>query len=434
MASINNLFAAQHQTMKTTLAILLFSILASIVHGQRICGADTYNRQLLAANPLAKASLDKAEQKIQQELRRASRDTSANELISIPVVVHIIYKTPEQNITDAQVLSQLDALNMDFSALNADRTNTPQAFKNAAADVKIKFCLAQVDPQGKSTNGITRKNTTVDVFSAEDGMKFDLQGGTNAWDSKMYLNIWVCALTGRSLGYASLPGSEGDKDGVVIAFDAFGTRGKLRPVFNRGRTATHEVGHWLGLKHIWGDADCGDDLVDDTPAQQTYNFGCPSFPKMSACSPNVNGDMFMNYMDFSDDACMNMFTIGQKKRMRALFAAKGVRNTFLNSFACDSTLAQSGPTPTASPAIVKIAPGFKIYPNPVSSFLTIESTLAEFIQKETVVIYNATGKIVVSAELNRVKASLNVAALPAGFYIIQVGEGSSRFIGKFIKH
>ena len=251
------------------------------------------------------------------------------------------------------------------------------------------------------------------------------------------IDAWwrICALTGRSLGYASLPGSEADKDGVVIAYDAFGTRGTLRPVFNRGRTATHEVGHWLGLKHIWGDLDCGDDLVDDTPTQQSYNFGCPSFPKMSACSPNANGDMFMNYMDFSDDACMNMFTIGQKKRMRAVFAAQGVRNSFLNSYACDSNLVQAGATsiPEAAPVTIATAPSFKIYPNPVTASLTIESLGTDFTSKGTVNILNAAGKVVFTASLNKVKASFNLASLPSGFYVIKAGEGSNWFISKFVK-
>ncbi len=421
--------------MKTALAFLLFTIVTITAHAQRICGSSTYNRQLISVNPSLKSSFDKAEQQTQRQLRMAARDTTTNELISIPVVVHVIYKTTEQNISDAQIFSQIDALNKDYSLQNADQVNTPKAFKNLAADVRIKFCLAQVDPQGRRTTGITRKNTTMDVFSAEDGMKFDLQGGSNAWDCKKYLNIWVCALTGRSLGYASLPGSQADKDGVVIAYDAFGTRGTLRPVFNKGRTATHEIGHWMGLRHIWGDVDCGDDLVDDTPAQQSYNFGCPSFPKMSTCSPNANGDMFMNYMDFSDDGCMNMFTIGQKKRMRALFAAQGVRNSFLNSFACDSSLAEAGPSggPVVAPVEATIVPGYKIYPNPVTSYLTVECTVATFVKKQSVTIFNATGKIVFSTELNKVKTGFNLSALPAGFYIIRVGEGSSRFTSKFVK-
>src|SRR5699024_2630864 len=134
--------------------------------------------------------------------------------------------------------------------------------------------------------GIVRKHTNVSSFMGEDGMKFSGSGGDDAWDSKRYLNIWVCSLFGRSLEYATPPGGPADKDGVVINFDVFGTTGSLRANFDKGRTATHEVGHWLGLRHIWGDETCGNDEVDDTPRQLSYNFNCPSFPHVTSCSPN----------------------------------------------------------------------------------------------------------------------------------------------------
>ncbi|MBL0358535.1 MAG: zinc metalloprotease [Chitinophagaceae bacterium] len=347
--------------MKTITRILLFILLSSTTQAQRICGSDDYTRQLIANDPSIGESINQAEQQILATLKNnrqnQQRDTSANELINVPVVIHVIYNTPAQNISDAQIMSQLEALNKDFSNQNEDRINTPSVFSSLAADTRIHFCLAQVDAAGKKTSGIIRTQTNITAFTADDAMKNKLSGGDNAWDSKMYLNIWVCNLGARSLGYAALPGGPADKDGVVIGFDVFGTVGNVRSPFNKGRTATHEVGHWLGLKHMWGDTDCGDDAVDDTPRQKTYNFGCPSFPHVTECSQTANGDMFMNFMDFSDDACMNMFTIGQKKRMRALFANGNLRNSFLTSFACDSNLVEAGPLPsdttTTAPVIVK---------------------------------------------------------------------------------
>lgn len=168
-------------------------------------------------------------------------------------------------------------------------------------------------------------------------MKFTAQGGLDAWPRDQYLNLWVCDLSGGLLGYAQFPGGAAATDGVVCDYQYFGTIGSSAP-FNKGRTATHEVGHWLNLYHIWGDdgtACTGSDLVADTPNQADENYGCPVFPAVS-CSNGPNGDMFMNYMDYTDDACMNMFTAGQKAREQALFATGGARVALLSSLGCQA--------------------------------------------------------------------------------------------------
>jgi hypothetical protein len=426
----------KYSIMKTTIAIIFSLLSLATATAQRICATPEYKTQSIQANPALQATFNSIEQQIANVSGRVARDTTSNELISIPVVIHVIYNTADQNISDAQILTQIAALNNDFAYQNADKVNTPAAFKNLAADIRIKFCLAQVDAKGNRTTGIIRINTKVSSFSADDAMKFSLQGGDNAWDSKKYLNIWVCNLSGRSLGYATTPGSEFDKDGVVIAFDAFGTKGTLRPTFNKGRTATHEIGHWLGLKHLWGDAVCGDDMVDDTPNQKSYNYGAPSFPKMSPCSPNANGDMFMNYMDFSDDATMNMFTIGQKRRMRANFAKDGFRNSFLTSFACDSNLVQAAALPVVAPVkptVTATVASFKVYPNPVQSVINIEAAAGTFTTAKTIRIFNTTGINVMTTQLAKTTASFTLSTLPAGFYIIKIGEGATEFTSKFVK-
>ena len=196
----------------------------------------------------------------------ASRDTLPDEIITVPVVVHILYNNITQNISDAQVLSQIESLNKDYRRLN-NIDNIPAAFSSLSSDAKIIFCIAKTDPQGKPTNGIIHKYSKTANWTANDEMKFSASAGDDAWDSKRYLNIWVCNLFGRSLGYSSLPGSPVYKDGVVIQYDVFGTAGTIRAPFDKGRTATHEIGHWLGLMHLWGDALCGDDMIDDTPPQ-----------------------------------------------------------------------------------------------------------------------------------------------------------------------
>ena len=420
--------------MKTFCTILISCLFFTATQAQRICGSAEYAQKLLN-NPVIKNSIRLSEKQVTTSLRPAApqRDTVANEIINVPVVIHVLYNTAAQNISDAQILSQLTALNKDFSNKNEDRINTPEVFKNFAADIRIQFCLAQVDPAGNRTSGIIRKQTNATSFTADDAMKNTLSGGDNAWDSKKYLNIWVCTLGGRSLGYATPPGGSADKDGLVIAYDVFGTTGNLRVPFNKGRTATHEIGHWLGLKHLWGDANCGDDEVEDTPQQQSYNFGCPSFPHISSCSPNSNGDMFMNYMDFSDDACMNMFTMGQKKRMRALFATGNLRNSFLTSFACDSTLVQAGPLPTAPAPTSTAVDIFKVYPNPVQSVVTVEYKPAADMQVKSIRIFSTEGVNVFTGALSKEKTTFNLSHLSTGIYIVRIGEGSDVFTSKIFK-
>lgn len=403
---------------RLVLSQVILILLCLPVKAQRNCGTAEYLQQL-TINP----STPNTPSGVQ-------RDTAANEVITIPVVIHLLYKNAEQDISDAQILSQIEALNNDYRMLNADKINTPFVFRSHAADCQIMFCLAQVDPDGHHTKGIIRKHTNNDYFIADDGMKYSGAGGDNAWDSKKYLNIWVCNMTGRMLGYSSIPGSAPDKDGVVINWDVFGTTGKLRASFNKGRTATHEIAHWLGLKHIWGDALCGDDGIDDTPMQENYNFGCPSFPKTGLCSPNVNGEMFMNFMDFTDDGCMNMFTMGQKKKMRSLFALNGARNSFLNSFACDSTLASGeaiGNTP------VPVINNIRVYPNPAHDMIHVDCT-RDAIIGTTIKLYTMQGVELLNQTLHKNPNTINLRYLPAGAYLLGTGEKDQRKTVKIIKY
>jgi pregnancy-associated plasma protein-A len=236
----------------------------------------------------------------------------------IPVVVHIVYKTDEQNISEEQIKSQIEVLSADYRKKNADLSSVPGVFQPVVADARIEFSLATTDPNGNPTNGITRTQTTVASFSDDDAVKSAATGGADPWPRESYLNIWVCDLRGGLLGYAQFPGGPAATDGVVILYAAFGTMGTARAPFNRGRTATHEIGHWLNLRHIWGDDGdgcSGDDFVADTPNQGGPNYGKPEFPTIS-CMNGPHGDMFMNFMDYVDDAAMLMFTSGQVNRMQ----------------------------------------------------------------------------------------------------------------------
>lgn len=302
----------------------------------RNCGAVEVQERLERENPGLAKSRQQIEDFTQQFI--ASPGAQERTVVTIPVVVHVVWNTTAQNISDAQIQSQLTVLNNDFRRLNADASNTPPAFQGIAADAEINFCLAQQDAAGNPTTGIVRRQTTVTSFSDNDAVKFTAQGGSNAWDASKYLNIWVCNLGGGLLGYAQFPGGPANTDGVVCTYTAFGTMGSAQAPFNLGRTATHEVGHWLNLFHIWGDdgTSCsGSDQCADTPNQADEHYNCPTFPQVS-CSNGPNGDMFMNYMDYTDDGCMNLFTAGQKTRMQALFASGGARFSLTTSSGCNA--------------------------------------------------------------------------------------------------
>lgn len=277
------------------------------------------------------STLEQRSIEVERQIQSMMDSRAASGLnVTIPVVVHLLYNTQAQNISDAQILSQIDVLNKDFARKNSDSVNTPNVFKSVAAGSGIRFCLAKRDPKGNPTNGIVRKYTYRTSFTANGVCKLSSQGGDDAWDCNRYLNIWVCNLSGY-LGYATYPGGNPIADGVVIRTTAFGTIGNLIPQYNRGRTATHEVAHWLNVYHIWGDAQCGSDLVNDTPIQERSNYGCPAFPHVT-CNNGPNGDMYMNYMDYVNDACMNMFTGGQFSRMEATL--NSVRSSILTSNGC----------------------------------------------------------------------------------------------------
>ena len=360
-----------------------------------------------------------------------SRDTLPNEVIVIPVVIHVLYNNTTQNISDEQILSQIVSLNQDYRRLNPDAINTPIPFSNVAADTRITFCLAKTDPNGNRTTGIIRKYTKESTFLADDAVKFSSKGGDDAWDATQYLNIWVCNLFGRTLGYGVLPGSPLEKDGVVIKYSVFGTTGSVSAPYNKGRTATHEIGHWLGLRHLWGDTVCGDDGIADTPPQQASNSSCASFPHTSSCSINQYGDMFMNFMDFSDDACMNLFTEGQKLAMRSLFAKGNPKNSFLNSIACDSSDVEAGPIlpPDNNGNDLLIT----AYPNPFSNEITISTKSAVDITGRVIKLYSATGKLCTTQILQSQKTILHLNNLSSGIYFLRIEGDQNSFVYKLVK-
>lgn len=314
----------------------------AIAQSHRTCATHEHYLQQLSQHPEMAREMQRIEAFTEDFARQQDQQKTTAAIYNIPVVVHVLYNTAAQNISDAQIQSQISQLNLDYQKLNSDVSLVPSAFSSLVADCQVQFCLAQRDPSGNATTGIIRKSTTKTSFSADnDDAKSSTTGGDNAWPAGSYLNLWVVpAITSGGqpgiLGYAQFPGGPAATDGVVIGYNYFGTTGTLSAPYNKGRTATHEIGHWLNLRHIWGDdngACSGSDLVGDTPNQGAENYGCPSFPHVS-CSNGPNGDMFMNYMDYTDDACMYMFSNGQKTRMHAVLATGGARATLASSLGC----------------------------------------------------------------------------------------------------
>ncbi|PVX44324.1 pregnancy-associated plasma protein-A [Flavobacterium sp. 103] len=240
-----------------------------------------------------------------------------NGKVVIPVVVNLLYRTSAENISDNQIQSQIDVLNKDYTATNSDFSSTPAEFAAVAANIGITFELVK----------IVRKSTTKTSWGTRDAMKSSKKGGIDPTTPSTTLNIWACKIGNGILGYAQFPGGSQATDGVVIDSKYFGLSASDSYPYNLGRTATHEVGHWMNLRHIWGDSSCGNDLVADTPVAKTSNFGVPAYPYVSLCLPTHN-EMTMNYMDYTDDRGMYMFTNGQKARMSALFVSGGVRAGF----------------------------------------------------------------------------------------------------------
>lgn len=234
-------------------------------------------------------------------------------VINIPVYVHVVYSNSQQNISNAQIASQMAVLNADFRMQNSDASNTPTEFADDAADTEFTFTLANTFRYSTSTASWGTNNAVKSAYPPVT--------------PETHLNIWVANIGGGILGYAQFPGGNLATDGVVCSPQYFGTTGFVSAPFDGGRTMTHEVGHYLNLRHIWGDGRCRqDDFVADTPSSDAPNYGCPTYPTRN-CRSN---DMTMNYMDYTNDDCMSLFTNGQKNRMRSVFGPGGARESILN--------------------------------------------------------------------------------------------------------
>ncbi len=290
------------------------------------CSTIENEQALYAENPNYYKEKEETNSLIEQyiEQKKAAKGQEQNIIYDIPVVFHVVYKNTAQNIPVARINEQITRLNEDFSRTNTDASLTPAGFLPIVGPTNIRFHLATTSPTGATTTGIVRTSTasSSNFTVSNNNVKKTSFGGVAPWDPANYLNIWVCEISGSVLGYAQFPGGTAATDGVVIGYQYVGNTTDAQ--YNKGRTATHEVGHYLGLLHIWGDdgSSCsGSDAIGDTPNQAGENYFCPSFPLYDGCATSGNGAMFMNYMDYVDDDCMNAFTLNQTAKMESVLAS-----------------------------------------------------------------------------------------------------------------
>lgn len=410
--------------------VLLIAICTKQLTAQQRCSSFAYQQTQLLKDPSLQNNINAIEAFTQNSIKNSHNTLARLDggfVIRIPVVVHILYHDPSQDISDSRVMEQINALNRDYRRLNADTVKTPSCFRAVAADCNIEFQLATSDPLQRSTTGIIRKYTPMTSWDEDDKMKFSASYGDDAWDSKSYLNIWVCNIN-SVLGYSSFVGGPANVDGVVISTGAFGQSNTIAS-YDKGRTAVHEIGHWLNLKHLWGDTDCGDDSVADTPKQSTYTVGCPSGIRVS-CNNGPNGNMYMDYMDFTYDDCMNMFTLGQKDRMRALFEPGGPRNSILVSKGLNPPLIYQAPVPDNPPKWLYP----QVYPNPANNELNFDLSYDVRWIGKTVNLINLQGQTVMQIEVTSKIQKIDISRLASGMYFLSAKKEDGASIRlKFIK-
>ena len=416
--------------MKKQLLLLCLLLVTSISNLQAQvkkskCYANVHLENHKKNNPNLSKEIELNEVFIKQWISSNGMENKTRKSIVIPVVFHVVYHNNEENVSEAQLLSQLEIMNEDYSHTNSDTLTKSHPFKKYAGSLDVQFKLAVQDPNGNASTGITRTQTTT-IFGESnlDDVKSTVKGGQDNWDPTSYLNIWVTNFDPNVglLGYATFPtelNSDPGMDGVAIQYTAIGNIGTAGTngfdANAKGRTVTHEVGHWMNLYHIWGDDVCGDDLVADTEPADSANYGCPTFPfhPKNTCGSSENGEMYMNYMDYTDDDCMNLFTIGQAARMEAVLA--GPRKDLAISKGCT-------PVQTTSINEINLNTLFGVLPNPSNGTFVFRISSEIGLNAEIILLDMLGNTVKKFGRMTNNNTTLNCEDLPNGVYFLKVNK------------
>lgn len=415
------------------LVACVVSVLGFVVAGraQDRCGSMPVLENSFKRNPTLKSQYELQNQNIRLAARRLKALSQQLRVEGttyyIPIVFHIVLTNPAL-VTDAMIQNQVDQLNRDYGGVNSDSSQIPAAFRSLFAKTAIQFKLAQRTPDDNPSTGIERITTSKTSFAITDpSVKYTASGGADAWDHTRFFNVWITDLSQGYLGYATFPNSSvAAEDGVVIKYTSL--PGGTAP-YNKGRTLVHETGHYFSLIHIWGDENgcTGTDEIDDTPNQGTYTSGCPGgVVRTDACTTTAPGIMYENYMDYTDDACMVMFTPDQKARMESTLTT--VRTSLLTSNGADPVVsfnldaaAKSINTPLQRICSATFQPVITLRNRGAQTLTAV--TIKASIDNGTTVTTNWTGSLASLTETNVTLNSMTVNA--EGAHVLNVDISSA---------
>jgi zinc-dependent metalloproteinase lipoprotein len=444
---------AQSQTSRTVFGQTVQSI--NPKNGLIRCLSTEYEQALQQKNP-NRANREAFESWLAPKTaaikQRLESNRSAAAVVTIPVVVHVIHNGDavgtNENISDARVLSQITVLNQDFRRM----IGTPGYNTNAVgADMEIEFVMAKRKPDGTATNGIDRVQMSRASWASESSIENQLKANTS-WDPTQYFNIWVCAFSDNendemygTLGYAQFPsssglggievnGGEANTDGVIIDYRCFGSStyapsSNYFEDYDKGRTLTHEIGHCFGLIHIWGDnsscsvnaTDSAQDFCPDTPAAREEHYDC--LRTYNTCTAAAGNDMVENYMDYTNDTCMNIFTLDQKGRVLAV-----LQNAPRRASLTTSTVGQ-----TLGTASLDKLSTISLYPNPATAFVNISATASNL--PDAYAVYNSVGQLVAQSNIVTVSdLTINTTAYHSGVYFIKISKDDAVKTLQFVKN